>query len=115
MGRVHGLAGEAGLWGGAVHVVLCNHEQYMLRAKPSRANAEHLNALNAMGGYRPAFAADTMIGEWLRQQPVAPKPGSVMFVHGGISPRVARTGQIGRAPCRESGSQSEATSRGAGA
>src|SRR3546814_11275299 len=45
-----------------------------------------------MGGYRHAFAADTMIGEWLRQQPVALKLGSVLFVHGGISPQVARTG-----------------------
>src|SRR3546814_14939812 len=44
-----------------------------------------------MGGYRHAFAADTMIGEWLRQQPVALKLGSVLFVHGGISPQVART------------------------
>src|SRR3546814_16688011 len=33
-----------------------------------------------------------MIGEWLRQQPVTLKLGSVLFVHGGISPRVARTG-----------------------
>src|SRR3546814_17085403 len=73
-------------------VVLGNHEQYMLRANPSRANAEHLHALNAMGGYRHAFAADTMIGEWLRQPPVALKLGSVLFVHGGVSPPVARTG-----------------------
>src|SRR3546814_19993294 len=64
----------------------------MLRANPSRANADHLPALNAMGGYRHACAADTMIGEWLRQQPVALKLGSVLFVHGGISPQVARTG-----------------------
>src|SRR3546814_19790714 len=64
----------------------------MLRTNPARANAEHLHALNAMGGYRHAFAADTMIGEWLRQQPVALKLGSVLFVHGGVSPQVARTG-----------------------
>src|SRR3546814_13973622 len=33
-----------------------------------------------------------MIGEWLRQQPVALTWGSVLFVHAGIGPRVARTG-----------------------
>src|SRR3546814_715270 len=54
--RLHGLSGQAGMAGGAVHVVLGNHEQYTLRANPSRANAEHLHALNAMGGYRHAFA-----------------------------------------------------------
>jgi len=64
----------------------------MLRTNPSRANADHLHALNAMGGYRHAFTADTMIGDWLRKQPVALKLGTVMFVHGGISPQVARTG-----------------------
>src|SRR5690606_24384179 len=76
----------------AVHVLLGNHEQYMLRTNPSRANADHLHALNAMGGYPHAFTADTMIGQWLRRQPVALKLGRVVFVHGGISPQVARTG-----------------------
>lgn len=90
--RLHGLSGQAGLAGGAVHVVLGNHEQYMLRTNPSRANADHLHALNAMGGYRDAFAAGTMIGDWLRQQPVALKLGPVLFVHGGVSPQVTRTG-----------------------
>src|SRR3546814_17554986 len=50
--RLHGLSGQADMAGGAVHVVLGNHEQYMLRANTSRANADHLHELNAMGGYR---------------------------------------------------------------
>src|SRR3546814_5879406 len=45
-----------------------------------------------MGGDRHAFAAGTCICEWLRHQQVALTLGSVLFVHGGISPRVARTG-----------------------
>ena len=90
--RLHGLAAQAGAAGGAVHVVLGNHEQYLLRTNPTRANPEHLHALNMMGGYRQAFAADTVIGHWLRRQPVALKLGSVLFVHGGVGPAVARSG-----------------------
>jgi hypothetical protein len=90
--RLHALAAQAGAAGGAVHVMLGNHEQYMLRTNPSRANPEHLYALNMMGGYRHAFEADTVIGAWLRQQPVALKLGTVLFVHGGISPEVTRSG-----------------------
>src|SRR5690606_16071102 len=78
--------------GGAVHVLLGNHDQYMLRTNPSRANPEHIQALNRMGGYQGAFAADTVIGHWLRQQPVVLKLGSVLFAHAGISPAVADTG-----------------------
>lgn len=90
--RLHGLAAQAARAGGAVHVVLGNHEQYMLRTNPSRAHPEHIYALNRMGGYAQAFASDTVIGHWLRQQPVVLKLGSVLFVHGGISRQVADTG-----------------------
>lgn len=90
--RLHDLAAQAQRAGGAVHVVLGNHEQYMLRTNPSRAHPEHIYALNRMGGYARAFAQDTVIGHWLRQQPVALKLGSVLFVHGGIGPQVAGTG-----------------------
>src|SRR3546814_14971950 len=51
--RLHGLSGQAGMAGGAVPVVLGNHEQYMLRANPSRANAETLPAHHAMGASPP--------------------------------------------------------------
>ena len=90
--RLHGLAVQAGAAGGAVHVMLGNHEQYLLRTDPTRAHPGHLHALNMMGGYRQAFAADTVIGRWLRRQPVALKLGSVLFVHGGVSPAVVRSG-----------------------
>jgi hypothetical protein len=90
--RLHGLSAQAATAGGAVHVVLGNHEQYVLRSNISRAHPEHLYALNTMGGYAAAFAEDTVIGGWLRRQPVALKLGDILFVHGGISPEVARSG-----------------------
>ncbi|MGQ4660847.1 metallophosphoesterase [Lysobacter sp. F6437] len=90
--RLHGLAVQADAAGGAVHVLLGNHEQYLLRTNPTRAHPDHLHALNMMGGYRQAFADDTVIGHWLRRQPVALKLGSVLFVHGGVGPAVVRSG-----------------------
>lgn len=90
--RLHDLAVQASASGGAVHVVLGNHDQYMLRTNPSKANRDHIYALNMMGGYQQAFADDTVIGHWLRQQPVLLKLGSVLFAHGGVSPDVVRSG-----------------------
>ncbi|MET1023618.1 MAG: metallophosphoesterase [Pseudoxanthomonas sp.] len=90
--RLHALSLQAQAAGGAVHVVLGNHEQYALQGNVSRANAEHRYALNAMGGYAAAFGADTVIGHWLREQPVALRLGRVLFVHGGISPDMLASG-----------------------
>lgn len=90
--RLHALAIQAEAAGGAVHVLLGNHEQYMLRTNPSRASHDHLHALNAMGGYQASFAGDTVIGQWLRKQPVILRLGDVLFVHAGVSPDVARSG-----------------------
>lgn len=89
--RLHDLAAQAASSGGAVHVLLGNHEQYMLRTNPTRANPVHIYALNRMGGYARAFSSDTVIGHWLRQQPVLLKLGSVLFAHAGISPEVVRS------------------------
>jgi hypothetical protein len=90
--RLHGLARQASAAGGAVRMVLGNHEQYLLRTNPTRANPDHLAALNAMGGYRQAFARGTILGDWLREQPVLLKLGPVLFAHGGIAPDIAASG-----------------------
>lgn len=88
--RLHALSAQAVSNGGAVHVVLGNHEQYVLRTNISRAHPEHLYALNQMGGYAESFAEGTVIGDWLRLQPVMLKLGDTVFVHGGVGPRVAK-------------------------
>lgn len=91
--RLHGLAQQAHAAGGAVHIVLGNHEQYVLRGNFSRAHPEHRHAMMMTGGYANALARGTVIGDWLRAQPVALRLGNTVFVHGGISPRVAEAGQ----------------------
>ncbi|NNG25873.1 hypothetical protein [Telluria aromaticivorans] len=49
-------------------------------------------ALARMGGQAGAFAPDTLIGHWLRQQPVIIKSGKTVITHGGVSPTVADSG-----------------------
>jgi len=90
--RLYALDQQARRHGGAVHLLLGNHEQYLLRGNTSRANTEHLYALTQIGGQQQAFAADTVIGAWLRQQPVVMRAGNVLLAHGGISPQVAASG-----------------------
>lgn len=90
--RLHALAAQAHAASGAVHVLLGNHEQYLLRGNVSRAHPEYRYALQRLGGYAQAFSGDSVLGEWLRQQPVALQLGPVLFTHGGISPEVADAG-----------------------
>lgn len=89
---IRNLAVEARQAGGAVHYVLGNHEQYVLRGNISRANPEHLHGLRQLGGVTAMFASDSVLGQWLRRQPVALKLGDTLFVHGGISPELVRSG-----------------------
>lgn len=90
--RLYALSLQAQDAGGAVHLVLGNHEQYVLRGNISRANRDHLYALTRMGGAVNAFAPDTVIGRWLRLQPVIIKSGRTVITHGGVSPVVADSG-----------------------
>lgn len=90
--RLYTLSLQAQDAGGAVHLVLGNHEQYLLRANTSRANRDHLYALASMGGQAEAFGPDTLIGHWLRLQPVIIKTGRTVITHGGVNPLVADAG-----------------------
>ena len=90
--RLYALSLQAGQQGGAVHVLLGNHEQYLLRGNGTRANREHIHTLERMGGAARAFGADTVLGAWLRSQPVVLQAGKVLITHGGVSPQVAASG-----------------------
>lgn len=83
------LQRQAHAAGGAVHVVIGNHEQYLLRGIAKSAHPEHRQALERLGGHRAAFAQGTLIGNWLRALPVAVRLGDTAFVHGGLSAEAA--------------------------
>lgn len=87
---LHNLARQARAAGGQLHFLLGNHEQYILRGNTSRAHPDHLYALAQMGGPVAAFGGDTVVGNWLRQQPVVLKIGKVLITHGGIGPMVLK-------------------------
>ena len=90
--RLYALSVQAQGAGGAVHLVLGNHEQYMLQGNLSRAHREHIYALEQLGGQVAAFAPETILGHWLRQQPVVIQAGDILVTHAGISPEVAAAG-----------------------
>lgn len=90
--RLHDLSLQARAAGGRLDLLIGNHEQYILRGNTSRAHLDHIYALERLGGVDAAFAPDTVIGAWLRAQPVIVKVGEVLVTHGGISPTVARQG-----------------------
>ena len=84
------LQRDAARAGGAVHVVLGNHDQYALHGKVAYAHPEHAYALRRIAAPGTAFARGTVLGDWLAAQPVAVRLGQTLFVHGGLHPRMVR-------------------------
>ncbi|WP_460713486.1 metallophosphoesterase [Lysobacter terrae] len=81
------LEPEAERAGGRVHVVLGNHELLLLAGRFSAAPQRMFASRDAFfgGDNRRVFAADTVLGQWLRARPVIVKVGDTLVVHGGVS------------------------------
>lgn len=73
---------------GRVWLVTGNHEQYILHGLTDRAEVEHLWAIEQLMPYSSAFSNSTVLGQWMRGQPIILKLGEFLFAHGGISPDV---------------------------
>ncbi|WP_444897548.1 metallophosphoesterase [Microbulbifer sp. SSSA005] len=89
---IYHLEEEAANSGGAVHLLLGNHEQYAFTYRIKSVEAEHLWAIEQLRPYDQALAEDTVLGAWLRSKDVTLKLESVLFTHGGISPQVLKQG-----------------------
>lgn len=84
---LYGLQQQAAAAGGAVHFVLGNHETMVLYDDLRYVNPKYLRSAQLLGrSYPQLYAADSVIGQWLRTRPVLLQIGDTLFLHGGISP-----------------------------
>lgn len=87
---IYKLEQQAKKAGGAVHLVLGNHEAMILKNDIRYiANKYYGLTSNLDIEYHKLFSDNTIIGKWLRTKNVVEKIGNTMFVHAGISPELA--------------------------
>lgn len=83
------LEDEARAKGGAVHVVLGNHELMNLSGDLRYVQPEYFfNAKLMAEEYLNLYATNTELGRWLRSKNVIEKDGKFLVMHGGMSPQL---------------------------
>jgi len=85
---LYALEPQARRAGGAVHLLLGNHETMVLRGDLRYLNGKYSRtaALLGVNSYAQLFDAASVLGQWLRTLPAALKINGLLCVHGGISP-----------------------------
>lgn len=84
------LEAEAKRIGGAVHVLLGNHEAMVMGADERYLAPKYLKVRSALKvpSYAALWDANTLLGQWLRTRPAVMKVGDYLCLHGGISREV---------------------------
>ncbi|WNH51378.1 metallophosphoesterase [Stenotrophomonas oahuensis] len=83
---LYSLQQQAADAGGAVHFVLGNHETMVLYRDLRYVNPKYLKSARLLGRTYPGlYAADSVIGQWLRTRPALLQIGDTLFLHGGIA------------------------------
>ncbi len=90
---IYKLEQEAAMHGGKVHYILGNHELMNFHGNAKYVRGKYLELIRRRKMlYRQLFAANTELGKWMRTKNTIEQIGGIIFVHGGISPRVADKG-----------------------
>jgi hypothetical protein len=81
------LESEAAKAGGGVHLVLGNHEVMDLNGDLRYLNAHYAESAQALGkaSYAELFAADSLLGQWLRSKPAMLLVNDYLCLHAGVS------------------------------
>jgi len=78
--------------GGAVHMVLGNHEAMVMGGDLRYLHPKYARAPQGLPAYPELYGADSELGRWLRSKPALLKLGPFLFVHGGPSPAFVALG-----------------------
>jgi calcineurin-like phosphoesterase family protein len=91
---LYALEAEARGAGGGVDFVLGNHETMALRGDLRYLNPKYREVTTALGvgSYSRLFAANSVLGQWLRTRPTVLQIDHLLFLHGGISKELVARG-----------------------
>jgi hypothetical protein len=85
---IYKLEAEAKAAGGAVHLLLGNHETMVLSGDERYLNPKYVRSAQALGlSHTQLWGSDSLLGQWLRNKHAVMKIGDYLCVHGGISPQ----------------------------
>jgi hypothetical protein len=92
---IYKLESEAKKSGGKVHYILGNHEIMTLQGRPAYANEKYIKIAQTLSGkkdfsqaYLALYNEDNFLSNWLNSKNAIVKIGDLLFVHGGISPKI---------------------------
>ncbi|MEM9920541.1 MAG: ankyrin repeat domain-containing protein [Bacteroidota bacterium] len=84
------LEAEAQAQGGMVHFIIGNHEEMNIRGDLRYVRDKYKIVARKLNmPYKSLYGKNTVLGNWLRSKNMIEKVGQNLFVHGGLSPRVA--------------------------
>lgn len=83
------LEAQADEKGGKVHLLLGNHEMYILRGNSSYIDVKYREICDRLLiRYDQLYGPDTYLGKWLRTKMTVVQINKNLFVHGGISDKI---------------------------
>lgn len=90
---IYRLEDQAAKAGGAVHLILGNHEIMVLNQQESYVADKYLIMADKLNtSYANLFSRNTVLGQWLRSKNTLLKINDHLFVHAGLSPDFVEAG-----------------------